>query len=72
MTIIHEITGRCTGGIARMKAYIDQERSNNPDLLLLNAGDDWIGTVWDWRYGTDQAAYFLNKLYIDAMVRCMA
>jgi len=50
-----------------MKAYIDSQRAGNPNLLLLNAGDDFIGTVWDWRYGTDQAAHFLNTLNIDAM-----
>ena len=62
-------SGRCGGGIARMKTYVDQQRGEDPDLLLLNAGDDFIGTQWDREYGSKAAAVFLNKLAPDAMVR---
>ncbi|MEW5298247.1 MAG: hypothetical protein WDW36_001392 [Sanguina aurantia] len=37
----------CSGGIARMKAFLDQERAVHPSAIVLNAGDDNHGTVWD-------------------------
>lgn len=52
-----------------MKTYIDREREKHPNLLLINAGDDFIGTVWDGKYGLEQAAYFINMLKPTAMVR---
>jgi hypothetical protein len=64
-----EPSGRCGGGIARMKTFVDKQRAEDPDLLLLNAGDDFIGTQWDREYGSKAAAFFLNKLAPDAMVR---
>jgi 2',3'-cyclic-nucleotide 2'-phosphodiesterase (5'-nucleotidase family) len=30
------------GGLPRMKAFIDAERARDPELLLLNAGDDFV------------------------------
>jgi hypothetical protein len=52
-----------------MKTLVDQERRADPSLLLLNAGDDFIGTVWDHKYGSKAAAHFQNRLQPDAMVR---
>lgn len=61
-------SGRCGGGIARMKTLVDRERRADPSLLLLNAGDDFIGTVWDHKYGSKAAAHFQSRLQPDAMV----
>jgi 2',3'-cyclic-nucleotide 2'-phosphodiesterase (5'-nucleotidase family) len=35
--------GRCNGGLARMVTFVKEQRQQDPDLLLLNAGDDFIG-----------------------------
>lgn len=60
--------GRCGGGIARMKAFIDNERRLDPDLLLLDAGDNLHGTMWDKKYDISMPAQFMNALQPDAMV----
>eukprot|EP01025_Chloroclados_australasicus_P004797 TRINITY_DN11289_c0_g1_i4.p1 TRINITY_DN11289_c0_g1~~TRINITY_DN11289_c0_g1_i4.p1 ORF type:complete len:353 (+),score=25.63 TRINITY_DN11289_c0_g1_i4:109-1167(+) len=63
--------GQCFGGISRMKSIIDYERSlNDMPLLVLNAGDDFVGTAWDynWRYqGSKAMAHFMNLLGVDVM-----
>eukprot|EP01026_Neomeris_dumetosa_P053871 TRINITY_DN48202_c0_g1_i4.p1 TRINITY_DN48202_c0_g1~~TRINITY_DN48202_c0_g1_i4.p1 ORF type:complete len:281 (-),score=36.36 TRINITY_DN48202_c0_g1_i4:364-1206(-) len=54
-----------------MKAVIDQERAKGDmPVLVLNAGDDFIGTAWDynWRWdGSKGMAHFMNTLGIDVM-----
>ncbi|KAL6759342.1 Metallo-dependent phosphatase-like protein [Haematococcus lacustris] len=63
--------GRCTGGIARMKKWLDDSRARyggRDAVLTLNSGDDFIGTVWDRKYGVNQAAHFLGLLQLDASV----
>lgn len=52
-----------------MSTYVKQQRALDPDLLLLNAGDDFIGTEWDRKASVDAAAAFMNLLRPDAMVR---
>jgi len=51
-----------------MKALIDQERAKGLPVLVLNAGDDFIGTEWDNRYQGKATAHFMNQLGITAMV----
>jgi 2',3'-cyclic-nucleotide 2'-phosphodiesterase (5'-nucleotidase family) len=51
-----------------MATFIKQQRLLDPDLLLLNAGDDIIGTEWDRKAGVDAPAAFMNLLGPDAMV----
>lgn len=51
-----------------MSTFVKQERKQDPDLLLLNAGDDFIGTEWDRRADVDAPAAFMNLLGPDAMV----
>ena len=51
-----------------MKAFVDAERARDPQLLLLNAGDDFVGTTWDGKFGLDSPAGFMNLLAPDAMV----
>eukprot|EP01025_Chloroclados_australasicus_P012231 TRINITY_DN155_c5_g1_i1.p1 TRINITY_DN155_c5_g1~~TRINITY_DN155_c5_g1_i1.p1 ORF type:complete len:529 (-),score=58.47 TRINITY_DN155_c5_g1_i1:76-1662(-) len=63
--------GACFGGIPRMKAIIDQERAKQDmPTLVLNAGDDFVGTAWDynWKWdGSKAMANFLNRLGVDVM-----
>eukprot|EP00803_Ostreobium_quekettii_P004612 evm.model.scf_439.3 EVM.evm.TU.scf_439.3 scf_439:22723-27051(+) len=49
-----------------MKAAIDAERRKGLPVLVLNAGDDFIGTHWDYAYKGGAAAVFLNQLNITA------
>lgn len=51
-----------------MASFVKQQRQLDPDLLLLNAGDDFIGTEWDRKAGLEAPAAFMNLLAVDAMV----
>jgi 2',3'-cyclic-nucleotide 2'-phosphodiesterase (5'-nucleotidase family) len=51
-----------------MATFVKQQRQLDPDLLLLNAGNDFIGTEWDRKAGLDAPAAFMNLLAPDAMV----
>ncbi|KAJ8315770.1 hypothetical protein KUTeg_007920, partial [Tegillarca granosa] len=43
--------GKCYGGIARQKTLIDRLRQENPNTLLMDAGDQFQGTLWFYKYG---------------------
>eukprot|EP01025_Chloroclados_australasicus_P027571 TRINITY_DN27322_c0_g1_i4.p1 TRINITY_DN27322_c0_g1~~TRINITY_DN27322_c0_g1_i4.p1 ORF type:complete len:801 (-),score=68.51 TRINITY_DN27322_c0_g1_i4:1417-3606(-) len=61
--------GECFGGIARIKTIVDQTRAEGTPMLLLDGGDDFVGTSWDYHDPTNKAtAHFLNRLGVDAMV----
>ncbi|GMH42377.1 hypothetical protein BSKO_10296 [Bryopsis sp. KO-2023] len=59
--------GKCTGGLARMKTFIEWEKEKEEPVLVLNAGDDFIGTLWDHHYKGKAAAHFMNQLGIDVV-----
>ncbi|XP_021430396.1 snake venom 5'-nucleotidase [Oncorhynchus mykiss] len=57
----------CFGGVARRFTKIADIRSKERNVLLLDAGDQFQGTVWFNYYKGEEAAYFMNKLGYDAM-----
>ncbi|PRY94532.1 5'-nucleotidase [Hasllibacter halocynthiae] len=60
--------GECFGGIPRMITAIEdaRERSDAP-VILLDAGDQFQGSLFYTQYGGDLAAEFMNQLGYDAM-----
>ncbi|XP_061073067.1 snake venom 5'-nucleotidase-like isoform X2 [Conger conger] len=65
-------SGKCTtevcfAGVARRYRKIREIRSIEKNVLLLDAGDQFQGTVWFNHYEGAEAAYFMNKLRYDAM-----
>ncbi len=56
----------CTGGFARMAAFIKSERAKNPVSLYLDAGDAWQGTPFFSVLGESLTADLLNRLAPDA------
>ncbi len=57
----------CRGGFAKIKTFIEQERTKNPNLVLLDAGDRFSGTVfYTLRKGAD-FPLLLNEMRYDAM-----
>lgn len=50
-----------------MKTVIDQERAKGKPVLVLNAGDDFIGTLWDHHFKGKAVSHFVNQLGITAM-----
>lgn len=60
--------GECFGGIARMVTAITAGREEAPgDVLLLDAGDQFQGSLFFTQYGGELAAEFMEKLAYDAM-----
>eukprot|EP01026_Neomeris_dumetosa_P033320 TRINITY_DN2653_c0_g2_i2.p1 TRINITY_DN2653_c0_g2~~TRINITY_DN2653_c0_g2_i2.p1 ORF type:complete len:710 (-),score=61.51 TRINITY_DN2653_c0_g2_i2:1092-2912(-) len=60
--------GECYGGFARIKTVVDQYRRQEQNLLILNGGDDFVGTDWDFHDPTNKAtSHFLNIIGVDAM-----
>ncbi|XP_035534500.1 snake venom 5'-nucleotidase-like [Morone saxatilis] len=59
--------GGCFAGVARRATVINRIRSSQSNVLLLDAGDQFQGTVWFNYYKGAEAAHFMNKLRYDAM-----
>ncbi|XP_030627986.1 5'-nucleotidase [Chanos chanos] len=57
----------CFAGVARRYTKIEEIRNREKNVLLLDAGDQFQGTVWFNHYKGAEAAYFMNKLGYDAM-----
>jgi 5'-nucleotidase/UDP-sugar diphosphatase len=61
--------GECFGGVARLKAAIDAQRQamTGKNVLLLNAGDNFQGSLFYTTYKGAVEAEFLNLMKFDAM-----
>ncbi|KXN68190.1 Metallo-dependent phosphatase [Conidiobolus coronatus NRRL 28638] len=63
-----QITAKqCYGGVPRLKAVIDQLRREHPNSLLLDAGDQFQGTLFYGYYKGNITAEIMNLLKYDAM-----
>ena len=64
-----EAEGKCFGGIARLKTAIDARRAalGNAPVLLLDAGDQFQGSLFYSLYKGEAEAEFMAKLGYDAM-----
>ncbi|XP_038824168.1 5'-nucleotidase-like [Salvelinus namaycush] len=65
-------SGKCTkppcfAGVARRFTKIKEIRNRERNVMLLDAGDQFQGTVWFNVYKGAEAAHFMNKLGYDAM-----
>ncbi|KAF7667827.1 hypothetical protein LDENG_00045510 [Lucifuga dentata] len=61
-------SGSCFAGVARRATMIKKIRASERNVLLLDAGDQFQGTVWFNYYKGAEAAFFMNMLGYDAMV----
>ena len=60
--------GECFGGIARMVTAIEEARGRAGDnVILLDAGDQFQGSLFFTRYGGAVSAEFMTQLGYDAM-----
>ncbi|KAJ8314855.1 hypothetical protein KUTeg_007005 [Tegillarca granosa] len=59
--------GKCYGGIARQKTLIDRLRKEYPNTLLMDAGDQFQGTLWFYKYGGELLSWAMNQLGYDAL-----
>ncbi|XP_055005554.1 LOW QUALITY PROTEIN: 5'-nucleotidase [Boleophthalmus pectinirostris] len=57
----------CFGGVARRATLVRRLREAGAPVLLLDAGDQFQGSVWFSFYKGAEAAHFMNALRYDAM-----
>lgn len=66
-----EIGNKCFGGVARVKTKLDQRRAalaeQDANVLFLDAGDQFQGSLFYSTYKGAAAVQFLNRLKPDAM-----
>lgn len=60
--------GKCYGGFAKVATIIKEKRAEGDDVLVLDAGDEFMGTIWNTVYKGEAAARILNSMKVDAMV----
>ncbi|XP_023313034.1 apyrase-like [Anoplophora glabripennis] len=60
--------GKCIGGFSRLYRQIKDLLIERPDSILLNAGDNFQGTLWYTLGKWNVTQEFLNKLPFDATV----
>ncbi|XP_038658712.1 5'-nucleotidase-like isoform X2 [Scyliorhinus canicula] len=58
---------KCFAGVARRLTKIREIRKQEKNVLLLDAGDQYQGTIWFNYYKGTEAAHFMKKLNYDAM-----
>ncbi|KAM8953027.1 5'-nucleotidase [Pelodytes ibericus] len=57
----------CYAGVARRLTKINEIRNSHSHVLLLDAGDQYQGTIWFNYFKGEEAAFFMNYLQYDAM-----
>ncbi len=66
-----DAAGKCFGGIARVKAAIDARRSalaaDGKNVVTLDAGDQYQGSLFYTTYKGDEVVEFMNAIGFDAM-----
>ncbi|KAJ1649212.1 hypothetical protein IWQ61_009629 [Dispira simplex] len=58
---------RCYGGVSRMKTLFDSLRAGHKNTLVVDAGDQFQGTMFYSRYKGNTTARFMNALGYDVM-----
>ncbi|XP_070570251.1 5'-nucleotidase-like [Ptychodera flava] len=59
--------GECYGGIARLVTQVAEIRRTDPNVILLDAGDQFQGTTWFFVFKGATSSYFMNYLEYDCM-----
>lgn len=57
----------CIAGYARIKTKVDEIRKNEPDVVVLDDGDEFQGTLFFSYYGGEKISYAVNEVGYDAM-----
>ncbi|CAH1776837.1 unnamed protein product [Owenia fusiformis] len=58
---------KCFGGVARRATAVAEIRDRHDNVLLLDAGDQFQGTVWFYAFEGLATAQFMNDMQYDAM-----
>ncbi|KAI8506224.1 5'-nucleotidase [Branchiostoma belcheri] len=57
----------CYGGFARLGAKVAEVRGRDDNVLFLDAGDQFQGTLWYYFFKSPVVAQLMNKVTYDAM-----
>ncbi|XP_066280832.1 snake venom 5'-nucleotidase-like [Branchiostoma lanceolatum] len=57
----------CFGGVARLASKVQEVRSTDDNVILLDAGDWFQGTLWYYFFRSSVLSQFTNELRYDAM-----
>ncbi|XP_061195055.1 snake venom 5'-nucleotidase-like [Saccostrea echinata] len=60
-------SSNCFGGVARIKTKVEELRREHRNTLLLDAGDQYQGTLWFTHYGGYVTHTMMNLIGYDAM-----
>ena len=58
----------CFGGVARRHTVVQKIRSSTNNVILLDGGDQFSGTLWFTEYKGKASVRFMNYTKYDAMV----
>ena len=58
----------CYGGVSRRATKVDEIRSKDSNVILLDAGDQLTGTLWYQVYKGNASVAFMNELKYDVVV----
>jgi len=61
------VKGKCYGGLARMYTAVEDIKHNEDNVLWLNAGDFYQGTVWYTQFKWSLVSQFNNLLNFSAL-----
>ena len=56
-----DAAGKCLGGAARLATAVGRERAKGGNVLLLDAGDQFQGTLFFTRYKGEACAFFMKQ-----------
>jgi 5'-nucleotidase len=59
--------GKCQGGVARLATAVSRERAKGGPTLLLDAGDQFQGTLYFTKFKGEPSAVFMDRLGYNAM-----
>uniref|UniRef100_A0A1B0DL33 5'-nucleotidase n=1 Tax=Phlebotomus papatasi TaxID=29031 RepID=A0A1B0DL33_PHLPP len=62
-----ELDSKCYGGFARVSTLVKKYRTENNNVLFLNAGDTYTGTPWFTLYKDVISSELMNILHPDAI-----
>jgi 5'-nucleotidase/UDP-sugar diphosphatase len=61
------VAGKCFGGVARRATEIAKVRAEGGNVLLVDAGDEFQGTLFYTKYKGEEAQRFMNEMGYQAM-----
>ena len=71
--VVHQRTGmNVSVGLLEDMPFCRNRQEAGPNLLLLDAGDQFNGSLWFNYYKGNATSYFMNKVQYDAMVSLLA